>query len=232
MTNKQKKILTGTAVVLALLLGWYGCRTAQKLAEEREFQRLVRQSAEIAARVTPTPTPTPTPIPPDYVLHPDKEMPTFDYQGNACIGTLEIPETGLSWPVIDEWSYPRMRIAPCRYVGSLYQNDLVIMAHDYEHHFGVLKYLALGSEVNFTDAEGNRFFYKVDTVEVLEPDEVERMQTGDWDLTLFTCTRGGAARLTVRCVKTGEEPVPPVDPESIEPEPPAESAPAETGESS
>jgi sortase A len=26
------------------------------------------------------------------------------------------------------------------------------------------------------------------------------MESGDWDLTLFTCTTGGQSRITVRCV--------------------------------
>ncbi len=29
--------------------------------------------------------------------------------------------------------------------------------------------------------------------------DVEEMITGDWDLTLFTCTLGGQTRVTVRC---------------------------------
>ena len=29
--------------------------------------------------------------------------------------------------------------------------------------------------------------------------DVEKMTSGDWDLTLFTCTYGGKSRVTVRC---------------------------------
>lgn len=51
-----------------------------------------------------------------------------------------------------------------------------------------------------TDVEGNRFFYQVDSVEILKKTEVEQMEAGDWDLTLFTCTYGGQTRFTLRCV--------------------------------
>ena len=34
--------------------------------------------------------------------------------------------------------------------------------------------------------------------ETLEPTDEEAMTTGDWDLTLFTCTPGGQTRVTVR----------------------------------
>ena len=30
--------------------------------------------------------------------------------------------------------------------------------------------------------------------------DVEAMESGDWALTLFTCTIGGKTRVTVRCV--------------------------------
>ena len=34
--------------------------------------------------------------------------------------------------------------------------------------------------------------------ETLEPTDEEAMTSGDWDLTLFTCTPGGQTRVTVR----------------------------------
>ena len=33
---------------------------------------------------------------------------------------------------------------------------------------------------------------------------VEEMRAGEWDLTLFTCTYDGRARVTVRCIRTEE----------------------------
>ena len=35
--------------------------------------------------------------------------------------------------------------------------------------------------------------------EVLAPTDIEGMESGDWDLTMFTCTIGGKSRVTVRC---------------------------------
>ncbi len=35
--------------------------------------------------------------------------------------------------------------------------------------------------------------------ETRTPAAMEEMESGDWDLTLFTCTIGGACRVTVRC---------------------------------
>ena len=139
------------------------------------------------------------PVIPDYILNPDMEMPTVEIEGNNYIGTLEIPAFKLSLPVISQWSYPRLRLAPCRYTGSAYQGNLVIAAHNYRAHFGPLKNLYAGDRITFTDADGNLFTYNVVEIQILEPTAIEDMTAGDWDLTLFTCTPGGQTRLTVRC---------------------------------
>ena len=41
-------------------------------------------------------------------------------------------------------------------------------------------------------------------IEILKPEEVDDMTSGQWPLTLFTCTYGGASRVTVRCEKENE----------------------------
>ncbi len=135
----------------------------------------------------------------------NEEMETIEIDGYAYIGTLSIPSYGLELPVMAEWSYAGLKIAPGRYSGSARTDDLVICGHNYDRHFGNLKYLEAGDTVTFTDVDGNVFPYQVDEVITLQPTDVEKMlsQTeGDWDLTLFTCTLGGQARVTVRCSRT------------------------------
>lgn len=136
---------------------------------------------------------------PDYVLNPDMEMPVETIDGIDYIGTLSVSSLGLDLPVISGWSYPGLRIAPCRYAGSAYSHDLVIAGHNYLSHFGNLKTLREGDEVALTDADGNVFVYHVVMCEILDPTAVEEMVSGDWDLTLFTCTIGGGSRVTIRC---------------------------------
>ena len=145
---------------------------------------------------------------PDYILNPDMEMPVETIDGLDYIGTLEIPSLDLELPVLSEWNYPNLRVAPCRYVGSAYQGNLIIAAHNYPSHFGNLKHLQEGEMARFTDVDGNRFTYKVVVRETLEPTAIEEMQSeeeGAWDLTLFTCTIGGQSRVTVRCDQVEEQ---------------------------
>ena len=139
---------------------------------------------------------------PDYLLNPDMDMPEYTLKSLgdvACIGILEIPALDLELPVISSWSYSSLRLAPCRYSGSAYKGDLVIAAHNYQSHFGGLRTLPKGSEVFFTDAVGNRFSYYVAVTEALTPWSVDDMTSGEWPLTLFTCTLDSQNRVTVRC---------------------------------
>lgn len=130
----------------------------------------------------------------------ETDMPTLTLDRSKYIGILEIPVLGLRLPIMEEWNYPNLKVAPCRYTGSIYQSDMVIAGHNYRSHFGSLNRLRVGDELLFIDMDGNRFVYTVAETETLMPREIEHMITGDWDLTLFTCTYGGRTRFTVRCV--------------------------------
>ena len=136
---------------------------------------------------------------PDYALDPERDMPAAEVKGEDYIGTLAIPCLGRELPVMENWSYPKLRTAPCRYSGSVYRDDMIVAAHNYQAHFGRLKDLTPGDGILFTDTEGNVFRYAVTEVEILNRYAVEEMAEGNWDLTLFTCTYGGKSRVTVRC---------------------------------
>lgn len=136
---------------------------------------------------------------PDYVLNPEMAMPEENIDGRSYIGVLDIPALELSLPIISEWSYDALQIAPCRYSGSAYLDNLVIAGHNYRSHFASLPQLQPGDTVTFTDMDGNVFSYAVSSLETLSPYAISDMTSGDWDLTLFTCTVGGQSRLAIRC---------------------------------
>ena len=135
---------------------------------------------------------------PDYVLSPNMEMPVETINGIDFIGVLRIPALELELPVISEWNYPNLKTAPCRYSGSAYLNNLIICGHNYTSHFGRLKTLSEGDIATFTDIDGNVFIYKMVERETLNPTDIEGMESGNWDLTLFTCTVEGQSRVTIR----------------------------------
>ena len=137
-----------------------------------------------------------------------REMTVTAIDGWDYIGYLSIPSIGLALPVMSEWSYAGLKVAPGRYSGSTYADNMVVCAHNYAKHFSPIKWLTEGAQVYFTDMDGMRWTYEVSYVENLQPTQIEEMtekteESDEWDLTLFTCTTGGSARCAVRCVRTG-----------------------------
>ena len=136
---------------------------------------------------------------PDYFVAPEMEMPKSSVGEYDYIGVLDIPALGMNLPVVGELSYSALKVAPCRYTGSAYQDDLIIAAHNYSGHFGKIKRLQAGDDVFFTDMDGNLFSYQVVSMEVIKDTAVEDMRSEGYDLTLFTCTYAGDSRMTIRC---------------------------------
>ena len=136
---------------------------------------------------------------PDYFVAPEMEMPKSSVGEYDYIGVLDIPALDMNLPVVGELSYSALKVAPCRYTGSAYQDDLIIAAHNYSGHFGKIKRLQAGDDVFFTDMDGNLFSYQVVSMEVIKDTAVEDMRSGGYDLTLFTCTYSGESRVTIRC---------------------------------
>lgn len=180
------------------------CLTGYNLWEERQAEEfssaaLTQIRAEAPALAEPPVEEDDTP--PDYLLDPEREMPAVESGGQAYIGVLSIPALGLELPVIEEWDESRLKIAPCRFEGSAYLDNLIIAGHNYRGHFGGLRNLRPGDQLSFTDMDGNMFHYTVEELETLGGNDLERLEGGEWDLTLFTCTLARTSRLVLRCTR-------------------------------
>lgn len=194
------KILTGVGLLLiaaALLLTVYNIRESDRAGAESE-EMVVRMESLTAALPERLETEKKEPVP-EYKKNPEMEMPTVEVNGQECVGMIEIPALGLKLPVISEWSDAKLKKAPCRYSGSAYLKNMIIAGHNYRTHFSGIKRLNPGDSIVFTDADGNVFSYEVAEIETVGGYDIEKMEAGDWDLTLFTCTNKGKARAAVRC---------------------------------
>ena len=194
------KILTGVGLLLiaaALLLTVYNIRESDRAGSESEEMvvRMESLTADLPERLETEKKE----LVPEYVKNPEMEMPTVEVNGQECVGMIEIPALGLKLPVISEWSDAKLKKAPCRYSGSAYLKNMIIAGHNYRTHFSGIKRLNPGDSVVFTDADGNIFSYEVAEIETVGGYDIEKMEAGDWDLTLFTCTNKGKARAAVRC---------------------------------
>ena len=138
-------------------------------------------------------------VPVELLTEEDKKMAEIEIDGYPYIGYLSMPTLGKELPIMSTWSYPQLKVAPCRYSGSLRGEDLVLMGHNYVSHFGPISRLEIGDPVIFTDVYGNITEYVVVGKDILDPSAVDAMTAGDFDLTLFTCTYGGSNRVTIYC---------------------------------
>lgn len=138
-----------------------------------------------------------------FESNPNVEMKVGEVNGVPCVGVLSIPKLGKELVVLKELTPEHMKISPCCYVGTPYLDRFIIAGHNYDAFFGDLHTLKSGDSIYFEDLLGNVFSYQVERTEVLAPNEVEEMCIEGVDLTLFTCTVGGAFRIAVRCKKSG-----------------------------
>ena len=140
-------VAVGAVLILSALLLFFHNRqedvqAGQEAESLLENVEAVIETKRIKAPVTskqPDTAPSTTPL--------DPQMPVVMLDGYEYVGYVEIPVLGLKLPVMSEWDYNRLKLAPCRQFGSSRTDDLVIAAHNYESHFGHLKDLSV---VTFT----------------------------------------------------------------------------------
>lgn len=164
------------------------------------YNALEAKSAENAANVLLQEVHEQIAMPEETVEEPlSQELLTTQVSGYDCIGILSIPVLELELPVLTDWSYEKLKIAPCVYYGSYHEKNFVIAAHNYEGHFKRLSQLQAEDLIFFTDVSGHEHIYEVVLLETLPGDATEDMITAGFDLSLYTCTPGGSSRVTVRC---------------------------------
>ena len=200
MRRKLSAIFIGLGVLM--ILGAAGLLLYNRQESEQAASFSARVLPEIseyveAARETAT-------LPPLITdpAAPPREMTVANIDGHDYIGVLSIPAIGYESPVLAEWSYPLLNLGSCRFHGSVYTNDLVLCAHNYHQLFRRITELKPGDLVWFTDMDGLTWSYEVADLETLQPNMVEEMNGSGYDFTFFTCTYGGQARLTLRCVRS------------------------------
>ena len=134
-------------------------------------------------------------------------MPRVPLDDVDVVGEISYPACGISLPVAAEWKDSVAKRVPCVYVGSAYGDDMIVAGHSYKSHFRGLYDARVGDEVSFTDMAGNVFRYRVTETTTVDGTDVAGLKSGEWDLTLFTCTRDSRSRVVVRCERSREEAV-------------------------
>ncbi|MGN0647514.1 MAG: sortase [Oscillospiraceae bacterium] len=202
-------ILLGLLSILAAGV-LIACNAYQNQNSAKQARTVLEQLNGIMPESQPATTPLQTTLPtvtddlyapyeqPEETLPPE---PQTVIDGKTYIGVIEIPALNLRLPVLSQWSYPNLKISPCRYMGRADTDDLILAAHNYRSHFGRIANLNIGDALIFCAVDGTVYRYTVSNLETLRGNDTELLQSDAddaWDLTLFTCTLGGKNRVCVR----------------------------------
>lgn len=126
-------------------------------------------------------------------------MPILQVKKDDFVGIIEVPLFGTELPLCDEWNGTRVSQYPCRYMGSTYDNSLIIGGSDNKGQFDFIKKISNGDIVSVTDATGQRFSYTVTDIRKTKDVSTENLTSKDCDLVLFARNSFAFDYTVVRC---------------------------------
>ena len=124
------------------------------------------------------------------------------YQGYTVAGTIKIPKTNVSYPILEKLSNGSLeKSVVLLYGAGLNQvGNTVILGHNYRNgqFFSNNKKLSSGDKIYITDYEGKQKTYKIYKKFQATPEDTsfyQRDTNGKAEITLSTCTDDSSARL-------------------------------------
>lgn len=126
------------------------------------------------------------------------------YKGFKVAGTIEIPKTKASYPILNEKGTSALETSVCMIygVGPNKVGNTLIIGHNYRdgRFFANNKNLAVGDKIYITDLNGQRLAYTIyDKFETTTEDAsfLTRNTNGAREISLQTCTDDGSLRVII-----------------------------------
>lgn len=126
------------------------------------------------------------------------------YKGYNVLGTIEIPKTGIKYPILDKVTPKSIQVAVAYYYGPGLNKvgNTTIVGHNYRNgaFFGKNKQLAVGDVIYITDNTGRKVKYTIyNTYKTTETDSayITRDTNGAREISLSTCTDDSKGRLII-----------------------------------
>lgn len=132
-------------------------------------------------------------------LNTEEDIDIINIDGNDYIGYISIEKLDLLLPITKNYTYESLKVAPTIYYGSIENKNLVICGHAYKAQFSKLYTLKSGDIIKIIDFNNNVYTYQVELIETLASSSIKEMIESEFDLTIYTCTKDGLKRVTVRC---------------------------------
>jgi LPXTG-site transpeptidase (sortase) family protein len=128
----------------------------------------------------------------------------YTYKGFTVLGTIEIPKTGIKYPVLNSYTPKALETAVCYYYGPGLNEvgNTTIAGHNYRNgaFFGKNKQLSNGDIIYITDNSGKKVTYTIYNVYTTSPtdaDYITRDTNGKREISLTTCTDDSKNRLII-----------------------------------
>lgn len=126
------------------------------------------------------------------------------YKGFYVLGTIEIPKTGIKYPILEKETTKSLEVAVAYYYGpGLNQvGNTTIAGHNYRNgaFFGKNKQLSNGDIIYITDNSGQKVKYTIYNIYKTTPDDADyltRDTHGAREISLTTCTDDSKGRLII-----------------------------------
>lgn len=126
------------------------------------------------------------------------------YKGYNVLGTIEIPKTGIKYPILDKVTPKSIQLSVAYYYGPGLNKtgNTTIVGHNYRNgaFFGKNKQLSNGDIIYITDNTGTKVKYTIyNTYKTTETDAdyLTRDTKGAREISLSTCTDDSKGRLII-----------------------------------
>lgn len=135
----------------------------------------------------------------------DNNSVPLSYKGFPVAGKLEIPRTGIRYPVLQETTSARaIELSIVKIYGPEINTpgNVVIAGHNNNNwlFFGRNKDLQIGDKIYLTDMKGNKLEYTIYKKYYTPGDDyayISRETNGEIEVTLYTCDATGKNRLVI-----------------------------------
>lgn len=128
----------------------------------------------------------------------------YTYKGFGVLGTIQIPKTGINYPVLNTYTPKGLETSVCYYFGPGLNEvgNTTIAGHNYRNgaFFGKNKRLANGDIIYITDNSGRKIKYTIYNIYTTTPNDGEyltRDTAGAREISLTTCTDDSKGRLII-----------------------------------
>lgn len=134
-----------------------------------------------------------------------EEIPYIEYDGYQVIGTVQIPEINIEYPILIESTKDSLKKSITRFGNGKVNEigNLCLAGHNYidGSMFGKINQLENEDEISILDLHGNKVTYTVFDKYITDPNDntvTESIDENRREVTLITCINGNKERLIVR----------------------------------